>query len=276
MTWLKWSVSRQQQAEACTRTAAMRQAYCQQGERIDVLAARTEQARTSAANQQGFDAVERALAQATGMYTHVGELLRRIEANLKTARGAACLSEVETALNQLTAAVDELEGLLVQWESQWQQVPLRIAEVEEALGRVRLQVEMAAAALGANLPTAEKLFAAEALLEQIRRTLAEGDPFKAGSLAADLRITLGKLAEETNLSLNGIQGLIQAEQELAQLRGQIAGAGAPSAAAHALSEADALLPRLRPALITGRMDQFQQDLLTMQRCLFIARSALRP
>jgi len=275
MSWLKWLGRRQERDQAYARLSAMRQKYAEQGERVIKLSARTDLARTAAGStQRAFDFVERTFARATEIYAQVGEYLSRIEANLE--KGVvAYFPEAENSLKELVPALDELERQLSQWEAQWSQVPRQIEEVAEELAQVRHMVEMAAAAAGAPLPPTEKLLKAEAFLERIRRTMAEGNPVEAGHMVADLRISLEKLREETNLYHSGVGAITGAEQDLARTRERVEAAGAPPEAVRALAEAEAILPRLRPSLIAGKIDPFQKDLLELQRRLSEARRALR-
>lgn len=276
MSWLNWLGRRQERDQAYARLNAMRQTYGEQGERVINLSARTDLARKSAGStQRAFDFVERTFAQATEIYAKAGEYLSRIEANLE--KGVvAYFPEAENALKELTPSLDELERQLSQWEAQWHEVPRQIDEVAEELARVRHTVEMAAAAAGAPLPPIEKLLSAEAFLERIRRTLSEGNPMEAGHMVADLRISLAKLREETNLYQSGMGAITGAEQDLARTRERVEAAGSPPEAARALAEAEALLTRLRPSLIAGKIEPFQKDLLDLQRRLSEARKALHP
>lgn len=276
MSWLTWFGRWRERDHAYARLTALRQSYSEYGERVIKLSARTDLARKSAGStQRAFDFVERTFARATDAYSKVGEQIARIEESL--GKGVvAYFPEADRALKEVGPLLDELERQLAAWESHWQQVPREIDEIAGALASVRQQLETASAAVGAPLPPEERLTTAESFLERIRRTQAEGNPVEARHQVEDLRIALQKLTEEVGLYQSGAGAVAQAERDLARVRELAAAtAGAPTDAVTALAGAEALLARLRPNLIAGKLDHFQADLLEIQRQLSAAREALR-
>lgn len=272
--WFLWFGRWHERDRAYGRLSTLRQEYGGHGERVIRLSARTDLARKSAGStQRAFDLVEQAFAAATQEYARVGELLESVEVWLRKGEVRE-MAPAETALSNLGPKLDELERQLATWEARWQQVPLEVDSVEQELSDLRRQVDAVATAAGAPLPLLERLKSMEQHLARIRSTLAAGNPVEADHLVADLRIAIGKLAEETGHYMSGVGAISQAEQELAALRAQAAG-GASGEAVAALAAAEALLPRLRPALAGGKLEQFQHELYQFQRQMAAARSATR-
>lgn len=274
MGWFTWLGRGAERDRAYARLNAIRQAYGDQGSRVIKLSARTELARKAAGStQRAFEFVERAFLAATQEYARIAELLDGIEARLAKGQ-VGDLGGAESAVKGLTPKLDELERNLGTWEARWQQVPLEIDEADRALAELRHQVEAAAAAVGAPLPLTDRLTAMTQHLARTKATLAEGNPVEAGHLLEDLRIGMAKIGEQTSHYVSGAGAITQAESDMAAMRDRLAQLPeAPAEAVAALAAAEALLPRLRPALAAGRLEPFQADLLSLQRQLSAGRAS---
>jgi chromosome segregation ATPase len=273
MEWFRWFGRWGERDEAVERLKALRQSYGGHGDRVIRLSARTDIARKSAGStQRAFEFVENAFVMATQEYARIGELIESIEASLAKGR-LGNFAAVDTALKGLGPKLDELERNLAQWESRWQQVPLEIDEAARGLATLREQIEAASAQVGAPLPLTDRLAAMAQHLERSRQVLAGGNPVEASHLTADLRMAMEKVAGEAGQYVSGAGAIAQAEGDTAEARERITAAAAPAEAIAAVAAAEALLPRLRPALAAGKLDQFQADLLHIQKQLAAARAA---
>lgn len=251
----------------------MKESYGSHGDRVIRLSARTDIARKSAgATARSFEYVENVFVAATQEYARIATLLENLEAGLAKGR-VGDFAGAESALKGLGPRLDELDRHLTEWESRWQQVPLQIDAVQQELTTLRMQVEAAAAEAGAPLPLSDKLASMAQHLERTRSALAAGNPVEAGHLVDDLRIAIRKVGDEATLYISGAGAVTQAERETAALKERL-GEGAGAEAVAALAAAEALLPRLRPALAAGKLEPFQADLLQVQKNLAAARSAL--
>lgn len=274
--WLKWLGRGPEKEAAYARLKRLKESYGALGDRVIKLSARTDLARKSAGStQRAFEFVERAFADATGEYAKVMELVERLELGLEKGQ-VGDFAGAEKVLAGVGPSLDELQRHLETWESRWQQVPREIDAAAESLAGLRQQVEAAAAAMGAPLPLTEKLARMEAHLERSRRELAAGNPVEAGHLVDDLRMAMQKVAAEVEPYGGAAGAIASVEQEVAALRERLTATAAPSGdAVAALAAAEALLPRLRPAVITGRLEQMQEDLVAIHRHLGVVRSATR-
>lgn len=274
--WLKWLGRGPEKEQAYARLKRLKEAYGGQGDRVIKLSARTDLARKSAGStQRAFEYVERAFAEATGEYARVMELVERLELGLEKGQ-VGDFAGAEKVLQGVGPKLDELERHLESWEARWQQVPREIDAAAETLAGLRQQVEAAAAAVGAPLPLTDKLARMEAHLARCRQELAAGNPVEAGHLVEDLRLAVQKVSAEVE-PYGGAAGAIAGiEQEVGALRERLAAlATPPGEAVAALAAAEALLPRLRPAVVMGRLDQMQEDLVAIHQHLGVVRSALR-
>lgn len=275
MEWIKWFGRWGEKDKAYERLQGLKEAYGAHGDRVIRLSARTDLARKSAGStQRAFDFVERAFGEATGEYAHINDLMDSLEAGLANGK-VGDFGAADRAIKGIGPKLDELERHLASWESKWQQVPLEIDEAGRSLAALRVQIEQAVAAVGAPLPLSERLAAMDQHLERTRRVLAEGNPLEAGHLVEDLRIALAKVGTDISAYVSGASAISQAEQEIAQVRAGLAAAGDRPDAAAALAAAEGFLPRLRPALAAGKLEQFQSDLLQLQRNLGAARAGLK-
>lgn len=272
MEWLKWFGRWGERDKAYARLNQLKEAYGAHGDRVIRLSARTDLARKSAGStKRAFDFVERTFADATGDYARVMDLLDGLEAGLKRAK-VGDFTTAERTVKGIGPKLDELERHLATWEAKWQQVPLELDEAGRSLATLRVQVEQAVAAVGAPLPLSDRLAAMDQHLERSRRVLAEGNPVEAGHLVEDLRLALAKVSDDVSSYVSAASAITAVETEIAQLRERTA--DRPEAAA-ALTAAEGAMPRLRPALAAGKLDQFQADLLDVQRRLGEVRVALR-
>ncbi|MFZ5816637.1 MAG: hypothetical protein ACOY93_15310 [Bacillota bacterium] len=274
--WLIWFGRGAEKERAYARLEAARQQYGAHGERVIKLSQRTDLARrTAGSTKKAFEFVENAFVKATQEYARIGGLLEAIEAGLSKGR-VGDFAGLESALKALGPIMDELDRNLTTWEQTWRTAPQRIDEAARELAELRHQVEQAAARVGAPLPLSEQVVRLEQHLEKIRRTLAEGNPIEANHQVEDLRHAQRRVVEQVSTYASGAGAIVQAEEEIADLRTRVAALSEPPAeAVAALAAAEALLPRLRPALAAGRLDPFQQDLLQLQRHLSAVRTALR-
>jgi hypothetical protein len=276
MEWLRWFGRWGDKDRAYDRLKHLRETYSGHGDRVIKLSARTDLARkTAGSTQRAFEFVERAFVAATQEYARIGELLDGLEAGLAKGKVGDFVAP-EAALKGLGPKLDELDRHLTTWEAKWSQVPLDIAEAEVHLNALKIEVEQAAAAVGAPLPLTDRLAAMAQHLERTKRVLAEGNPIEAGHLVEDLRLAIKKSADDVSLYVSGAGAITQAEQEIAHLRersADLADLGA-TATAH-VDAAAAVVPQLRPALAAGKLEQFQADLLRLQQELSAARAALK-
>jgi chromosome segregation ATPase len=276
MSWLKWFGRWGERDQAESRLGALKREYGGHGERVIRLSARTDLARKSAGSTlRAFDFVERAFVTATEEYARIGELIGGLEAGLQR-RVVGDFAAVAKAMQGLGPSLDELERHLTAWEANWQQVPQELDEAERLLAELRLQVEAAVAAVGAPLPLTDRLAGMAEHLARTRRTLADGNPVEAGHLVADFRIALERLSEQTQTYASGAGAITQAERDTAEVRERLAAVPEqPPEAVSALSAVDGLLQELRPNLAAGKLEQFQADLLQIQKQLSAARAAIK-
>lgn len=276
MEWLTWFGRWGEKNGAYDRLKRLRETYGAQGERVIKLSARTDLARKSAGStQRAFEFVGRVFETATQEYARIADLLNGLEAGLGKGK-VGDFGAAEAALKGLGPKLDELERHLVTWEAKWSQVPLDLAEAEVHLNALRVQVEQAAAEVGAPLPLSDKLAAMTQHLERSRQVLAEGNPIEAGHLVEDLRLAIAKVGEDVTGYLTGASAITQAEHEIARLAERIEAAGEAGAAAREpLGAAQAVLPHLRPLLAAGKLDQYQAELLELQQELSAVRAALK-
>jgi hypothetical protein len=274
MDWFKWFGRWGERDRYSAMLTRLRELYGMHGERVIGLSARTDLARKAAGStQRAFEFVERAFVEATQEYARIGPLLDGLEAGLARAV-VGDFAGAEKALQGLGPTLDELERHLNKWEAIWQQVPRQIEEAETLLAEVCMQVEAAAAGAGAPLPLSDRLASLAQHLERTKRTLAGGNPVEAGHLIDDFRIALRKVSDEAQTYIGGAGAISQAEQDVARTRELVSNQAPPSAGAmEALTAAAAILPRLRPNLVAGKLEQFQEDLLQLQRHLSAARAA---
>ncbi|HEY3368467.1 MAG TPA: hypothetical protein VGK74_25715 [Symbiobacteriaceae bacterium] len=266
MGFFTWLGRGPEKERAYARLTGLKEQFGGYGDRIIKLSARTDIARKSAGStKQAFEFVEQAFLAATQEYTHIGDLLQSIETGLEKGRigefGAA-----DQALRKLGEKFAELERHLAAWEAKWQDVPRQIEDVRQALAELKAQAQSAAEALGGPLPLDPRLAAAEQHLERTVQTLAAGNPVEAGHLVDDLRLALRKLGNDVGGYISGVGAIAQVEQDLAEAKTRL-GTDATGEAVAAMAAAEALLPRLRPALAAGKLEQFQQDLLQIQKQL---------
>lgn len=272
MGWLTWFGRWGERDAAYAKLAKLKGNYGEHGDRVIRLSARTDLARTSVGSTlRAFDFVERSFVVATQEYARIGELLDGLEAGLGHGR-LGDFAPAEAALKGLGPKLDELDRNLSRWEEMWKQVPLQIEEANRSLVDLAAQVDATATELGAPLPLGDRVTALQQHLERTRRTLAEGNPVEASHLVEDLQLAMNKVIGDVGRYSSGTGAIRQAEQEIAEARGQLGGTG--TSAAEALAAAEALLPRLRPALAAGKLEQFQADLLRLQRHLRTARTSL--
>lgn len=276
MDWLKWLGRGPEKEMAYSRLGRLKEAYGAHGDRVIKLSARTDLARKSAGStQRAFDFVERAFVDATGEYARIMDLIERLEAGLSKAT-VGDFAGAEKAVAALGPKLDDLQRHLENWEARWQQVPRSIDDSAHSLAELRQQVEAAAAAAGAPLPLTDKLARMEQHLDRCRQELARGNPIEAEHLVNDLRLAMQKVADEVVPYTGAAGAVAQAEQELADLKQRLAArAEAQGDAVAALAAAEALLPRLRPAVAAGKLEQMQQDLLSFHRHLSAVRAALK-
>ncbi|MDF2629153.1 MAG: hypothetical protein K0R39_2984 [Symbiobacteriaceae bacterium] len=275
MDWLRWFGRWGERDQVKARLESLREDYGGHGDRVIRLSARTDLARKSAGStQRAFAFVESAFAVATQEYARINDLFEGVEAGL--ARGkVGNLGAIDQAIKGLGPKLDDLERQLATWEAKWQQTPREIDEAERTLAALRVLVEQAVAAVGAPLPLSDRLASMESHLERCKRVLAEGNPVEAGHLVGDLQLSIEKVGTDVSAYVSGASAITQAEQEIAQLQERLAGAGDRPEAVAALTAAAGYVPGLRPALAAGRLEQFQADLLQLQRQLGVARAALR-
>jgi|GEM_PF-1772455 len=274
--WLVWFGRRADKERAYARLTAAREQYGQSGERVIRLSGRTELARrTAGSTKKAFEFVESAFVKVTEEYARIGHLFEAIEAGLGKGQ-IGDFATLESALKGLGPAMDQLERHLQTWEQTWQTAPRRIEEAAQSLAALRQQVEQAAVLLGAPLPLTEQLVKLEEHLSRIRQTLAAGNPIEANHQVDDLAIAQRRVADQITPYTGGAAAISQAEQETEALRQQVSALVSPPAdAVAALAAAEALLPRLRPSLVAGRLDSFQQELLQLQQQLATVRRGLR-
>lgn len=276
MEWLTWFGRWGEKDRAYARLTRLQESYGGHGERVIKLSARTDLARKSAGStQRAFEFVDRAFVSATQEYARIGDVLTGLQAGLGKGK-IGDFGVAENALKGLGPKLDELERHLQTWEAKWSQVPLDLAEAEVHLNALRVQIEQAAAEVGAPLPLSDKLAAMTQHLERTRQVLAEGNPIEAGHLVEDLRLTINKISEDVTSYITGASAIAQVEQEIARLAERVDAAGEPGAGARApLAAAEAILPGLRPALAAGKLDHFQAELLRLQQRLSEARAVLK-
>jgi hypothetical protein len=275
MDWLRWFGRWGERDQAKVRLQKLQEAYAAHGDRVIRLSARTDLARKSAGStQRAFAFVESAFAAATQEYARINDLFDGLQAGLAKGR-VGDFGAVDRAIKGLGPKLDELERQLGTWEAKWQQTPREIDEAERTLAALRVLVEQAVAAVGAPLPLSDRLASMEAHLERCRKVLAEGNPVEAGHLVGDLQLALEKVGSDTSTYVSGASAITAAEQEIAQLRERLAAAGERPEAAAALDAAAGYIPGLRPALAAGKLEQFQADLLQLQKNLGVVRGALR-
>jgi DNA repair exonuclease SbcCD ATPase subunit len=274
--WLIWLGRGAEKERAYNRLETVKQQYGAYGERVIRLSQRTDTARrTAGSTQQAFEFVERAFIRATQEYARIGELIGQIEAGLSRGR-VGDFQAVESALQGLEPLFAELDGNLTTWEQTWRTTPAKIEEAARSLAELREQVERAAALIGAPLPLTEQVSRLEQYLEKIRQTMAEGNPIEASHQVDDLKVAAKRVVEQVGTYASCAGAIAQAEQEVAEVKERLAASKEPPAdAVGAVAAAEALLPRLRPALAAGRLDPFQEDLLQLQRHLSRARAALK-
>ncbi|MFZ5824418.1 MAG: hypothetical protein ACOY94_08830 [Bacillota bacterium] len=274
--WLIWLGRGAEKERAYARLEAIKERYGAQGERVIKLSGRTDLARrTAGSTKKAFEFVESAFVRATQEYARIGELVGAIEAGLTRGK-VGDFAGVEAALKGLAPLMDELDQHLTTWEQSWQTAPQKIDEAARSLAELRQRVEQAAALVGAPLPLSEQVTRLEQHLEKIRQTLAEGNPIEASHQVEDLRIATRRVGEQVSTYASSAGAITQAEAEVGEVRDRLAAATEPPGeAVSALAAAEALLPRLRPALAAGRLEPFQQDLLQLQRHLSAARTALK-
>lgn len=266
MGFFAWLGRGPEKERAYTRLAGFKEQFGKNGDRIIRLSARTDIARKSAgATQQAFEFVERSFVDATQEYTRIGELVSAIEAGLEKGR-IGDFGAVDRALSGLGAKFDELERNLAAWEARWQDVPRQIDDVKRSLADLRRQASEAAQSAGSPLPVESRVASVEQYLLRTQQALAAGNPVEAGHLVDDLRLAMRKVSEEVGQYVGAVGAIAQAEQDLARAK-EPAGAAAPSETVAALAAAEALLPRLRPALVEGDFDALQRDLLEIQKQL---------
>lgn len=274
--WLTWLGRGAEKERAFGRLASVQEQYGAHGERVIQLSRRTDLARqTAGSTRKAFEFVESAFVKATQEYARIGELIGSLEAGL--ARGkVGDFPGAEAALKALGPVMDELDRNLTTWEQTWRTAPRKIEEAARSLAELRERVEQAGALIGAPMPLAEQVARLEQHLEKIRQTLAEGNPIEASNQVEDLRIAQQRMSEQVSTYASGAGAITQAEAEVGEVRERLAAQpDGPAEAVAALAAAEALLPRLRPALAAGRLEPFQQDLLQIQRHLSAARGALR-
>jgi len=268
MEWLKWFGRWPEKERAYTRLGELKQQYGEQGSRVIKLSARTDLARKSAGStQRALEFVENAFVTATQEYARIGGLFEGLEAGLTRGK-VGDFGAVETALRGLGPKMDELDRNLSIWEARWQEVPRQIEQAEQQVAMVKAQAEAAAAHVGAPLPLSDRVAAMEQHLARVRAALAQGNPVEASHLLEDLQIALTKVGEQVTQYASGAGAITQAEQDVARARERLAASpNAPAEAVGATAAAEALLARLRPALAAGKLEQFQADLLQIQRHL---------
>lgn len=274
MSWFAWLFRGQQRDRAYSRLHQLRTEYAAHGEQVIKLSARTELLRKSAgATQRSFDHVESTFAAASTEFARLSSLLDALEAGL--ARGqVGDFHAAETAVRELGPRFGELDRLLSAWEARWHQVPLRAEQAERLLAEQASQVAAVAETLRGELPVARRVQALQSHLARARAALAGGDPVEAEHLLADFDLAYNRAVAEVSQYLSGANAIVEVESVVADLEHQVASTS-PSEAVEALAAARALLPRLRTALLQERLEQFQQDLLQVQRHLSRIRSALR-
>ncbi len=266
--WFKWLWRGAERDQAYARLIALRQTYGEHGNRIIKLSARTDLLRKSAGStQRSFEFVEKTFVTATMEYTRVGVLIDNLANGLENGR-IGDFAGAEAAVKGLEPKFAELDQHLTKWESRWDQVPREIEDTARSLADLQRQLAEAEAMVGTRIPLDDNMDAMGRHLERVRTVLAEGNPIEAGHLLDDLAIAMKKVATEVGLYLSGMGAITQVEQGIVRMR-ELAGgtATAPTEVTAALGAAEALLPRLRPALSTGNLEQFQQDLLQIQKHL---------
>lgn len=274
MIFNPWLFRGAERDRAYARLNAIQAAYGEHGGRVVRLSARTDLLRKSAgATARSFEAVETTFLAATSAYSRVQERIDGLELGLSQGK-VGDLAGVESAVKELGPKFDELERALSHWESHWERVPREIDDSAAALAELQRQVEAAAAKLGVRIPLQNRLEVMQAHLSKIQSTQAAGNPIEAGHLVNDLRIAMAKVGEAAALYVSGSGAIEQAERDLTAIQGRI-GELAPAEAVAATASAKALLPRLREALVAGRLDQFQHDLLEVQKHLSAARATLK-
>lgn len=270
MSWFRWLFRGGERDRAYQRLQALRESYGQHGDRVIKLSARTDLLRKSqGATQRSFEFVEKTFVEATTEYSRLQVVLENLEAGLE--KGVVGdFTAAETQMQGLQPKLDELDRHLSKWESRWTQAPQEIEAAERSLAGLKAQFAQAQEALGGSLPLQQNLVAMEKHLARARQVLAEGNPIEAGQLVDDFEIALKKVATEVGLYTSGLSAVEQVEQSLARIRTTMAPAGSPAPASQvvaALAAAEALIPRLRPALAAGNFGPFQQDLLAIQEHL---------
>lgn len=274
--WFTWLGRGAEKERAYARLAEAQQRYGAQGERVIKLSQRTDLARrTAGSTKHAFEFVENAFVKVTQEYARIGELLQGIEAGLQKGK-VGDFHAVESALKGLGPSLDELDQQLTTWEQTWRSAPQKIDEAAASLAALREQVERAAALIGSPSPLSEQVARLEQHLEKIRQTMAEGNPIEAAKQVEDLKIGSRRVVDQVSAYASSAGAIAQAEQEVAEVKGRLASHPEPPAeAVGAVAAAEALLPRLRPALAAGRLDGFQQDLLGLHRHLSTAREAMK-
>jgi len=271
--WFRWLFRGAERDRAYARLSGLRQAYGEQGNRVIKLSARTDLLRkTAGSTKRSFEYVERVFVTATMEYTRIGVLVENLVGGLEKGR-VGDFAAAEGAVKELGPKLDELDQHLSKWESRWEQVPLEVENAARTLADLQRQLTDAEAMVGTRIPLDDNLAAMGEHLELIRATVADGNPIEAGHLLDDLAIAMKKVGTEVGLYLSGMSAINQVEHGIARIR-ELSSTAAPPPGelAAALGAAEALLPRLRPALSAGNLEQFQQDLLQIQRHLSTAKS----
>lgn len=274
--WFLWLGRGAEKERAYKRLDLVQQQYGESGERVIKLSQRTDLARrTAGSTRKAFEFVENAFVKATQEYARIGELIQQVESGLAKGK-VGDFAAIEKAIEGLGPILDELDRNLTTWEQTWRTTPLKIDEAARSLAELREQVERAAALIGAPLPLSEQVSRLEQHLEKIRQTMAAGNPIEASHQVEDLKVAARRVVEQAGTYASSAGAIAQAEQEVAEVKERLAALPAPPAdAVGAVAAAEALLPRLRPALAAGRLDPFQQELLQLQRQLSTARTSLK-
>jgi hypothetical protein len=274
MAWWTWLFRGAEKERAYSRLKELQEQYGAHGARVIKLSARTDLARKSAGSTKAaFEFVERAFGEATGEYARIGELFSAVELGLTRGK-VGDFGAIGAALKGLGPKLDELERHLANWEARWSQVPRDIDAAAADLAQLKVHVEATVAGAGAPLPLTDRIASMEQHLERIRQTLAGGNPVEAGHLTGDLRLAITKVSDQVAQYAGALQAIAQVEQDLAGLKAK-AGENASGEAVGALAAAEALVPRLRPAVAAGRLEAFQEDLVQLHKHLAGARGALK-
>ncbi|MGE5676353.1 MAG: hypothetical protein ACM3XM_21120, partial [Mycobacterium leprae] len=260
-TWLGRGAEKER---AYARLKALQEQYGVHGERIIKLSARTDLARKSAGSTaRAFEYVETVFVAATQQYARMGEQLQSIEEGLGKGR-VGDFRTAESEMPKLGSQLDELAQRLSVWEAKWQEVPPRLEDARRNLLLLREQVAAAAAVVGAALTPVNRLASMERYADQAENALAAGNPIEADHLIDDLSLSMEKLSSEIATYASGAAAITDLEQEFTMLQ-ERAAAELPAEAAAALAATQALMTRLRPALAAGKLEQFQADLLQIQK-----------